>query len=117
MRKFLLGFVYAGRGLRAGWRGQRNIKVMAGIGLVAVGACPCLGVTRAETGVVLLACGLVMGLELMNTAGEKLVDILCAEHDPRYGAVKDVLAGGVLLASICAAAAGVVIFWPYLLAG
>ncbi|PIE19569.1 MAG: diacylglycerol kinase, partial [Proteobacteria bacterium] len=103
MKRFLMGFVYAGRGMAAAWSGQTNIKVMlAG----AVAACSLgwrLGISRAEWGVVLVACGLVMGLELMNTAGEKLVDILSPEHDPRYGRVKDILAGAVLVAAIGAA--------------
>jgi len=115
MKKFLRGFVYAGRGIAAGWRGQTNIKVML---LIAVLACALgwwQGITRAEWGVVLLACGLVMGLELMNTAGEKLVDILSPDHDPRYGRIKDILAGAVLVAALCAAGAGLVIFVPYFL--
>ncbi len=115
MKRFLQGFVFAGRGIAAAWRGQTNIKVMLVIGVAACVLGWWKGITRAEWGVVLLACGLVMGLEAMNTAGEKLVDILSPDHDPRYGRVKDILAGAVLIAAIGAALAGLVIFVPYFL--
>lgn len=115
MKRFLMGFVFAGRGLATAWRGQTNIKVMAAVGLAAIALGWWLEISPGEWGVVLLACGLVLGLELMNTAGEKLVDILSPEHDERYGRVKDILAGAVLVAAVFAAVAGVVIFWPRLL--
>ncbi len=114
MKGFLMGFVYAFAGLRAGWKGQRNIKVMSALAVVAGGLGWWLGISREEWAVLALACGLVLSLELMNTAGEKLVDILSPDMDPRYGSVKDILAGGVLTGAVFAAVAGVIIFLPYL---
>jgi len=51
----------------------------------------------------------------VNTAGEGLVDILCPEHDPRYGRVKDLLAAASLIAAIAAAIVGMVVFLPLVL--
>ena len=116
MKPFLMGFVFAARGLRAGWSGQRNIKVMIGLAAVAVGLGWWLGLDSVEWAVISLACGLVLSMELINTAGEKLVDILSPEIDPRYGRIKDILAGAVLVAAIFAAVAGAVVFLPKLLA-
>ena len=67
-----------------------------------------------EWALIALATGLVLGLELVNTAGEKLVDILSPGPDPRYGLVKDILAGAVLMAALAATVVGIVIFWPRL---
>ena len=114
MKGFLMGFAYAFAGLKAGWKGQRNIKVMVAVGGVAAGLGWWLGLSRLEWSVIALACGLVLGLELLNTAGEKLVDILSPDIDPRYGEIKDILAGAVLVAAIFAAVAGVLVFMPYL---
>lgn len=107
------GFVYAWRGIAAGARG-RNFRVM----LVVTVAVILLGfinkISLTEWALVSLAMGLVLGLELVNTAGEKLVDILSPELDPRYGLVKDILAGAVLIAALAATVVGVIIFWPRL---
>ena len=116
MKPFLMGFVYAARGLRAGWQGQRNIKVMVGMAALAVILGWWLKISSLEWAVVSLACGLVLSLELINTAGEKLVDILSPNIDSRYGQIKDILAGAVLTAAVLAAVAGAVVFLPKLLA-
>jgi len=73
------------------------------------------GISRLEWILVALAMGLVLALELVNTAGEKLVDILSPDHDPRYGQVKDILAGAVLVAALAAAIMGALVFLPRLL--
>lgn len=113
MTGFLMGFVYAWRGLAAGAKG-RNFRVM----LVMTVAVTLLGIIEEispqEWALIALATGLVLGLELVNTAGEKLVDILSPGHDPRYGMVKDILAGAVLMAALSATGVGIVIFWPRL---
>lgn len=114
MKGFMMGFAYAFAGLKAGWKGQRNIKVMVVLAGVAAALGIYLNISRVEWAVVALACAVVLSLELMNTAGEKLVDILSPEIDPRYGQIKDILAGAVLLGAVFAAVAGLLIFLPYL---
>jgi diacylglycerol kinase len=110
---FLMGFVYAWRGITAGARG-RNFRVMLAVTAAVIIAGYFLKISSMEWCLVSLSIGLVLGLELFNTAGEKLVDILSPNHDPRYGMVKDLLAGAVLLAAVCAAVVGALIFWPKL---
>lgn len=110
---FLKSFLYAWHGVMAGAEG-RNFRVM----LVVAGAVAAAGffwkISRTDWALIALTTGLVLGLELVNTAGEKLVDILSPGHDPRYGEVKDVLAGAVLVAAVAATLVGVLIFWPKL---
>ena len=114
MKRFLRSFRYAGRGLSAGWRGQTNIRVMTVLALLAIGLGWWTGLSTVEWAVLALTIGLVLSLELLNTAGEKLVDILSPGYDDRYGQVKDILAAAVLIASIAAATVGVLIFAPRL---
>ena len=110
MKAFLKGFVYAGRGIAAGVRGQRNIKVMLLAAVVAGVLGVVLDISSGEWTAVVLAMGLVISLELVNTAGEKLVDVLSPAHDPRYGLIKDILAGAVLVAAVAAAGVGCLVF-------
>lgn len=111
MGGFLKGFVFAWRGIAAGGRG-RNFRVMLLVAVAVIVTGYLLKITSVEWSLLMLSIGMVLGLELVNTAGEKLVDILSPEHDPRYGMVKDLLAGAVLVAAFCAAALGIFIFWP-----
>ncbi len=113
MSGFLKGFVYAWKGIAAGAAG-RNFRVMlaAAAGVVVLGCF--LDISGVEWALLTLSVGLVLALELLNTAGEKLVDILSPDHDPRYGMVKDILAGAVLVAALAAAIVGALVFLPRL---
>jgi diacylglycerol kinase len=110
---FLKGFVFAWRGIAAGARG-RNFRIMLAIAVAVILLGYLFGISRLEWALVTLAMSLVLALELVNTAGENLVDILSPDHDPRYGQVKDILAGAVLVAAMAAAVVGAIIFWPRL---
>jgi diacylglycerol kinase len=114
MSAFWRGFVYAGRGIKAGSRG-RNFRVMLLAAVVVAGAGWWLQVGRVQWAVLVLSMGLVLALELLNTAGEMLVDLLSPEHDPRYGRVKDVLAGAVLVGAMATAVVGLMVLGPPLL--
>ena len=113
MTRFFKGFVYAWRGIAAGAKG-RNFRVMLVIAVAVIFLGFMNDISSKEWALMTLAMGLVLGLELVNTAGEKLVDILSPDHDLRYGLVKDILAGGVLVASLAAGVVGAIIFWPRL---
>jgi len=117
MKRFFRSFGYAFRGIGPGLRGQVNIFVMlaAAAGAIALGVY--YGISALEWALIVAMIGLVLSLELLNTAGEKLVDILSPEKDDRYGQVKDILAAAVLIASVTAAIVGGVIFVPRILGG
>lgn len=110
MKRFLRGFLFAGRGIAAGLRGGTNLKVMVGLAGAAVALGLTRGLTRLEWVALVLCCGLVLSLELLNTAGERLIDLVCPHHDPRFGQVKDILAGAVLVAAAAAAVVGALVF-------
>ncbi len=115
MRAFLRSFVYASRGIVAGSRG-RNFRVMLGVTVVVCSLAWWLDLGTTHWLALLLSMGLVLALELVNTAGETLIDILSPDHDDRYGQVKDVLAGAVLIAALAAAVVGWLVLGRPLLA-
>ena len=115
MKAFLQGFVYAARGIAAGSHG-RNFRLMLGAAVVIAVLGWWVGVTAEQGALLALSMGLVLALELVNTAGEMLVDILSPGLDPRYGRVKDVLAGAVLVAAAATAVVGLLVLGPPLLA-
>ena len=115
MREFLHSFVYAGRGVACGLRGCRNLRIMAALAALAVALGLVLGLEPGEWCVVALACGLVLAVELLNSAGEALADLVQPAQDPRVGRLKDLLAGASLVASLAAAVVGLLVFLPKLL--
>jgi diacylglycerol kinase len=111
VKGFVQGFVYAGRGIAVGARG-RNFRVMLVLAVVVAGLALWLNLS-ADRAALLYACmGLVLALELTNTAAELLVDILSPGHDPRYGRVKDVMAAAVLVAAVAASIVGLLTLGP-----
>lgn len=58
------------------------------------------------------AFGLIMALELVNTAVEAVVDLVTEERKPLAKIAKDTAAGAVLIAAIMATIAGIIIFLP-----
>lgn len=72
-----------------------------------------LPVSRFEIMILILASVLVLVLELINTAVERVMDILKPRVHPYARVVKDVTAGAVFIASLGALILGVMIFFPY----
>lgn len=60
--------------------------------------------------VLFITIALVLSFELINTACEKVIDILIKEHHPSIKYVKDILAGSVLIISITAILIAIIIF-------
>ena len=56
----------------------------------------------------------VFSAEILNSAIEKLADIVEPEYDPKIKVVKDMAAAAVLMVSIGAAAIGLLLFVPKL---
>ena len=115
MREFFKSFVYALNGIRASFRDQRNVKVQSIVALITVVAGLYFRITPTEWSLILLSIAAVIGLEMMNTAMESLVDLVTTERKPLAGKVKDVAAGAVLFASVIALILGIIIFRKYLM--
>jgi diacylglycerol kinase (ATP) len=59
-----------------------------------------------------LAFGLVLGIESLNTAVEKMADFIHPEFHDRIGFIKDIAAGAVMFAAIAAIVIGSLIYVP-----
>ena len=57
---------------------------------------------------------MVLALETLNTAIEKLVDFVSPGYRKEAGLVKDIAAGAVLIAAIAAVIVGIIVFVPKL---
>lgn len=105
-------FGYAFEGIFICIRKERNMKIHCVMAVLVVAAGVILGLSPVEWCICLGLFGLVMALELVNTAVEAVVDLVTGEYHPLAKIAKDTAAGAVLIAAIMAAAAGLIIFVP-----
>jgi diacylglycerol kinase len=112
---FLSTLLYAIHGISATIRVEKNMRIHLLITLGAIVAGLLLRITKIEWVVVLLCSGCVIAAEMVNTAIERLADVITTEKDNRIKMVKDISAGAVFIISITACIVGIIVFLPYLL--
>ena len=108
-------FGYAFQGIFTCVRKERNMKIHCVAMVCVVIAGFVFHITPVEWCFCLTLFGLVMALEMVNTAVEAVVDLVTEERKPLAKLAKDAAAGAVLIAAITAAIAGMIIFIPKLL--
>ena len=93
---------------------ELSIRMLALATLLTIGAGAYLSLSALEWCAILLALGLVWAAEGLNTALERLTDLVSPGFHPLAGKAKDLAAGAVLLASIAAFLTGLVVFLTHL---
>jgi diacylglycerol kinase (ATP) len=116
LRERAFSFRHAWRGVWIVVATQHNawIHLTATVAVIVAGLLTHLN--RLEWCALVFAIGMVWVTEAMNTALEFLADEVSREKRDLIGKAKDAGAAGVLLASICAAVIGLVIFVPHWIA-
>lgn len=112
IRKRIRSFGYAFKGVWYALRTQHNLWIQFTILAIAIVFGFILHISHTEWLVIIGVSGVVLALELVNTALESFLDSYYPEHDPKTGRIKDIAAGAVLMAAIAAAVAGLIIFLP-----
>jgi diacylglycerol kinase (ATP) len=107
---------YALAGIAAILRSQHNAWIHLAATIAAIAAGLWFSVSTAEWIGLIFAVTVVWCAEALNTAFEHLCDLVSPEHHPRVKDAKDIAAAAVLLAAIGAAAVGVLVFGPRLVA-
>ena len=112
LKKRFQSMTYAINGLKILWREQHNCRVHLFVTALVLVFGLMLSISATQWILLLLLIALVWVAEALNTAVEYLCDKVTMEHDPLIGKAKDVAAAGVLIASIIAAAGGLLLFLP-----
>lgn len=100
-----LGFALAG--LRAGWAREASFRTQVRFAAAAVVVLIVLHPQPIWWAVVLLVVAMILALELLNSAIEGIIDLLHPGLHPEIKAVKDMVAGAVLVTSMAALTIGV----------
>jgi len=112
MRKRLLSFGYAFRGICVVFGTEANMKIHIVIALLVLLCGVVFSISITEWMFCLVCIGLVFGAEMFNTAIENVVDLASPEQHPLAGKAKDIAAGAVLICAIISVIVGLLIFVP-----
>lgn len=94
---------------------EHSVMVQAAIGMLMVVAGFYFEISMTEWMLQTLAIGLVLGVEGLNTAVEKIADFIHPEFHEKIGFIKDIAAGAVFFAAMTAIAIGLMIYLPKVL--
>lgn len=110
--KFLQSFKFAGQGIAAAAKGERNMKFHLAAAVVVILAAALTGVSSIEWLAIIGVIGGMIALEMINTAIERVVDLASPELHPLAKEAKDMAAGAVLVFAAASAIIGLLIFLP-----
>lgn len=114
MRRFAKSVIHAAQGLRYTGETESNFRLELIVAVLVALLTWMLPVTQQEELFIVLTVAGVLTLELINTAIERVVDMLKPRVHPYARIAKDVMAAAVLVSSLGAVMVGCIIFLPYI---
>lgn len=94
---------------------EHSIMAQTAIGLSLIGAGFWFEISKTEWLFQTLAFGLVLSIEGLNTAVEKIADFIHPDYHQKIGFIKDIAAGAVFFAAMTAIIIGCIIYAPLIL--
>jgi len=111
--RLLKSFTYALKGLRKTFYEEQNFKIQITIASFVVVLGFYFKISGLEWCILIFAIGVVLLMELANSAVERVTDILKPRIHDYVKEVKDIMAAAVFVASLVAVVVGLIIFFPY----
>ena len=108
-------FRNAFHGMVSFFRNERNGKIQLVIAVFVLLISVLLKIGKTEWLFILICTAVVISLEMINSAIEKLCDMVEINRHPVIRMIKDVSAAAVLWSVIFSVIIGIVIFLPYIL--
>jgi diacylglycerol kinase len=112
IKKMLKSFKYATKGIVYYVKTNNNFQFQLIAVLLVLFFAIGLSVTTSEFALLLFCISLVLSLEILNSAVEKLCDFIHPDRNKAIGHIKDLAAAAVLLASMGSALIAGIIFIP-----
>jgi diacylglycerol kinase len=110
--RFLKSIGYAWQGIKYCFMSEKNFRIELIVALITFAFAIVLRIGINEWLAILFCCALVLSLEIMNTAIEKLSNAVSTSIHPVIKLVKDMAAGAVFLVSIISLVTACIIFLP-----
>lgn len=116
LKRFFNSFKYAGSGIISAFKTEQNLTAHTIFTIVVLLMSYFFKISVLELCLILFAIGLVISLELINTAIEYTIDMSMPNINPLAKLGKDIASGAVLFSAIIALIIGIIIFIPKIIA-
>ena len=115
-KKLVSSFDYSFQGIKYGYTAGQNIIIMTILAVLAIVLGILFKITTSQMLIILLLIGIIIPLELLNTAIEAAIDLHDGDKKSKYGKIaKDCSAGALTVASIIAFIIGIIIYLPHII--
>jgi len=115
MKRLARSFSFAWNGIKKCFSSEPNFRIHSMLGIAVLMAAFIFHLSFYEWIAVIFFIAFVISMEMLNTAIEKLCDVVHKEIHPGIKAVKDMAAGAVLVAATGSVITGCIIFLPKIL--
>jgi diacylglycerol kinase (ATP) len=115
IKRVIKSFKYAFAGIRYAFNNEPNLIIHLIVATLVIAASIMFEVTTFEMEVLGLTMLIVITTEMVNTAIERMVDLITKEHRIEAMIAKDVASGMVLVTAIGAVIIGLLVFVPHIL--
>ena len=95
-------------------KSERNFQIEVFALLINLFLIVFLKLNTVDAAIILIVSFAVLTLEILNTAIEKVCDIIQPEFDFRIKVIKDISAAAVVLMALASVVVGVLVYWKYL---
>lgn len=106
----LSSFYYAISGIVSAIKSERNVRIHLTLSVLVIFLGWVFSLTRIEWVIVVLVIGGMLSLELVNSAIERVVDLVTEDYHPLAKQAKDIAAGAVFLFAVTSVVVGIIIF-------
>ncbi|MCK5416311.1 diacylglycerol kinase family protein [Candidatus Parcubacteria bacterium] len=113
-KRLLKSFKYAFRGLYKVLREEQNLRVQFFIAFIILLFAWYFHINSVELALLIFVISLVILMEIINSAVERISDILKPRINNYVKEIKDIMAAAVMFASVTAIVVGIIIFFPYI---
>ncbi len=114
INRLFKSFFYAFKGIHKVFKEEQNLRIQSFSALVVVIFGLIFNIKKTEWLILILFTVIVILMEIVNSAVERVTDILKPRIHDYVKEIKDIMAAAVMVSSIAAAIVGLIIFWPYL---
>jgi diacylglycerol kinase (ATP) len=106
-------FLVALKGAIIPFKSEMSIRIQLSLAVCTIALGFYLHISRTDWALIIIATGFVLITETLNTAIEKLVDLVSPGYNQLAGLVKDIAAGAVFMAATVSLIIGLIVFLPY----
>ena len=116
MRKpsLLRSITNAIRGLCMIFKSERNFQIEVFALLINIFLIFYFHLSTLDAVLIFMVSFMVLSVEIINTAIEKICNFIHPEYDKRIGFIKDIAAGAVTLMAILSVIVGIFVYWKYI---